>query len=485
MAPKVIRDSLKIENMTCAHCEMTIERALIGVQGIKSVKASYSAGTVIVDYDPSQIKLNKIRSLIESQHYHVRIEGDLKEKVLNTKELHTRKNDISRYIMKLAGISLIVFAVYNIANSMEIMNVFKKFPIAKEGMGYGMLFVIGLLTSAHCISMCGGICLSQCGRGTDFSTKSRWSAMLPSFKYNIGRVISYTVIGGLVGAMGSVVSFSGQMKGSIQIVAGILMVIMGLNMLNLFPGLRRFTLRMPKVFAEKIYKENDSGNSPLYVGLLNGLMPCGPLQAMQIYALSTGDPVKGAISMFLFSAGTFPLMFGFGAVSSLLNKKFTNKLTKVSAVLVLVMGVFMFNSGMALSGFSGLQLPSEVNKPATEGVTKIEASNVAVIKDGLQMVTTGVYPGGYEPVVVQKGVPLEWTMTAEDGNINECNNGILIPKYNIDQKLAVGDNIVKFTPESSGTITFSCWMGMIRSKIVVVDDLDDLSGVSSGYLTLK
>ncbi len=470
MAPKVIRDSLKIENMTCAHCETTLERALAGISGIKNVKASYSKGQVLVDYDTEEIKLAEIISLIEGKHYHVK-----KEKTYNR----------SKGFVNLAGIALIILALYNLAGYIGILDVFKKFPIAQEGMGYSVIFIIGLLTSAHCISMCGGICLSQCGRGTDFSSKSRYSTMLPSFKYNIGRVISYTVIGGLVGAIGSVVSFSGGMKGSIQIVTGILMVIVGLNMLNLFPGLKRLTPRMPKVFAKKIYKENDSSNSSLYVGLLNGLMPCGPLQAMQIYALSTGDPIKGAVSMFLFSIGTFPLMFGLGAVSSLLNKKFANKLTKVSAVLVLVMGVFMFNSGAALSGFSGFQLPTEANKPAAEGGTKIEASNAAVIKDGVQYATTGVYPGGYEPVIVQKGLPLVWTMRAEDENLNECNNGIIIPQYSIDQTLAAGDNILKFTPESSGTITFSCWMGMIRSKIIVVDDLKDLSEVNSGYLTLK
>jgi sulfite exporter TauE/SafE len=61
--------------------------------------------------------------------------------------------------------------------------------------------------------------------------------------------------------------------------------------------------RIPRVFAEKIDKKKD-GKGPLYVGLLNGLMPCGPLQAMQLYALSTGDPVKGALSMLVFSLGT-------------------------------------------------------------------------------------------------------------------------------------------------------------------------------------
>ena len=77
------------------------------------------------------------------------------------------------------------------------------------------------------------------------------------------------------------------------------MVIMGINMLGIFPWLRKFTPRMPKAFAKPIGREKARSKSPLIVGLLNGLMPCGPLQAMQVYALSTGSPFAGALSMML------------------------------------------------------------------------------------------------------------------------------------------------------------------------------------------
>ena len=85
-------------------------------------------------------------------------------------------------------------------------------------------------------------------------------------------------------------------------IAGVFMVIMGLNMLDISPWLKEDILRIPAELRVKISDRKREG--PFYVGLLNGLMPCGPLQAMQIYALSTGDPVKGALSMMIFSLGT-------------------------------------------------------------------------------------------------------------------------------------------------------------------------------------
>lgn len=231
-------------------------------------------------------------------------------------------------------------------------------------MSYGLLFVVGLLTSLHCIAMCGGINMSVCIKYNAGSGKSEtcgetngeakkqveFAHLMPSFLYNLGRVISYTVVGGVVGALGSAIGFSGAAKGAVAIISGVFMIIMGLNMLNLFPVLRKISPRMPKIFGSKISNAKNKG--PLLVGLLNGLMPCGPLQAMQLYALGTGSFVAGAASMFMFSLGTVPLMFVLGAISSVVSGKFTKKMMKVSAVLVIVLGVVMLNRGLSLSGYN-------------------------------------------------------------------------------------------------------------------------------------
>jgi sulfite exporter TauE/SafE/copper chaperone CopZ len=482
---------LMIENMTCVNCENIIEQELSRTEGIDNVEASYSAGTATVTYDESIITLEKIENVLLELDYHVKKEASEElgaiggtDKVSQTgkaipggkvTQTAAQKMDYTNVI----AIGIIIFAVYTVANRFGLLNIFNAFPVAKDGMGYGMLFLIGVLTSVHCVAMCGGICLSQCTpqKSDNQVRKSKFATLRPSLLYNAGRVISYTVIGGIVGAFGSVVSFSGPMKGIVQILAGVFMVIMGLNMLNIFPWLRRFNPRMPKIFAKKIYAKRVS-NSPLYIGLLNGLMPCGPLQAMQLYALSTGSPIKGAISMFLFSIGTVPLMFAFGAISSFLSKKFTSKMMTASAVLVLILGVFMFNNGV---GLSGITFPTI--SPSTSSA---QAGNVAKIEDGVQVVTTSLSSGRYEPITVQKGIPVKWVIQAEAGDINGCNNKIIVQKYNLQKELTTGDNVIEFTPTDSGVVPFSCWMGMIRSKITVVDDLatvDDSTSAGSGDTT--
>jgi sulfite exporter TauE/SafE/copper chaperone CopZ/plastocyanin domain-containing protein len=445
-----IESVITIEGMTCVSCQNRIEKKLKETLGITNVKVSYSTGKANLTYEENIIDLDKITKIIESLDY----------KVANSSEKVANKSNGTQIL----AVVIILFSVYTIINHMGGLNIFNFFPVAEEGMGYTMLFGIGLLTSLHCVAMCGGINLSQCvpQKTVENVKTGKFASLRPSILYNLGRVISYTVVGGIVGGLGSVISFSGEAKGLVQLIAGAFMVIMGLNMLNLFPWLRRLNPRMPKIFARKINQQKiKNRNSSLYVGLLNGLMPCGPLQAMQIYALSTGSPIKGALSMLLFSLGTVPLMFGLGALSSILSKKFTHKMTSASAVLVVFLGIFMFNSGI---GLSGIALPTISSYAGN--------SSVAQIVDGVQIVTTQLSSGRYEPITVQKGIPVRWTIQAPEGSINGCNNSIIIPKYDKEFKLAVGDNIIEFTPTESGSVPFSCWMGMIRSRITVVDDIN-------------
>ena len=172
--------------------------------------------------------------------------------------------------------------------------------------------------------------------------------------------------------------------------------------------------------------------------------------------------------MFMFSMGTVPLMFGFGAASTMLSSRFTHKMMKAGAVLVIALGIVMAGRGLALSGIT---LPS-----LQQGFGSARDGGVAVVKDGVQVVATRLYPGRYEPITVQKGIPVKWIIQAKKSDINGCNNEIVIPAFNKSVKLEVGDNIIEFVPDKTGTFTYSCWMGMIRSRITVVEDITGLEG---------
>lgn len=454
MERKSIRKVINVDGMTCVSCEQRIERGLNRLEGILEVKADYTSSSVAVVFDPDQILIEKIIETIEQLDYIVRKEEQ---------QIKYKKKTFHHETDKIVAICTILLAGYLVIKHTIGFNFI---PEVSQGMGYGVLFIVGLLTSIHCIAMCGGINLSQCvGYKTNQTDNSKLAKLKPSFLYNAGRVTSYTIIGGIVGSLGAVVSFSGWAKGIVAILSGLFMMIMGLNMLNIFPWLRKFNPRMPKIFGTKIHQSR-SNHGPYFVGLINGFMPCGPLQAMQLYALGTGSFLSGALSMFFFSLGTVPLMFGFGAISSVLSRKFTKDMMLVSSILVIILGVVMAGRGLSLSGLS---IPS-LSQTISSG-----SENVAVIDGDIQRVTTSLEGGRYTPIVVQQGIPVEWTIKVGEGDLNGCNNPVTIPKYNLQKELVVGDNVIEFIPTEEGNITYTCWMGMIRSNIKVVSDVTSVS----------
>ncbi|MDF2700481.1 MAG: heavy metal transporter [Haloplasmataceae bacterium] len=421
---KIVEKSFNISGMTCNSCEKTITRVLRNSTGVTYVKVSYQDAFALVKYDEDLVKFEDLVSAIEKEGYGVNKKSD--------------KGDLIYMALLLIGGYLLI------KNTIG----FDFIPEVDQTMGFGILLVVGFLTSFHCMAMCGGINLSQC---MSFEEDDKKSTILPSLLYNSGRVVSYTIIGVIVGGIGGVISFSEGLTKSINIFAGLFMILMGLKMLNIFPALRNFNIGIPKKFRRAVNKQKRN-KSPFVVGLLNGLMPCGPLQSMQLYALGTGSMFEGGLSMFFFSLGTVPLMFGFGTLGSYISGKFKHQVTMFSALLVIVLGLVMANRGLGIS-FSGA------------------SGTKAVEKDGIQYVETEFTNGKYQPITVEKGTPVEWIIYIDEKDLTGCNNKILISEYGIKRDLYEGKNVIKFTPDETGTFKYTCWMRMLRSSITVVDKL--------------
>jgi len=181
------------------------------------------------------------------------------------------------------------------------------------------------------------------------------------------------------------------------------------------------------------------------------------MQIVQIYALSTKSALAGAASMLFFALGTTPGLFGFGVLGGLFTKNATKVIQRISAVLVAILGVVMIGRGLALAGIS--VLPSFSQGKYTE----------SVITGNVQTVTTVVGADSYPAIQVTEGIPVKWTIHVSADNLNDCNREIIVPEYNLDITLDAGDTVVSFVPEESGEFVYTCWMGMIKSSILVTD----------------
>ena len=448
----IIKEKIKVFGMTCASCESRVEKAVKKLDGVKTAKANFSGQFLTVEYDTVLCNDEKIKTNINLAGYSTESSNNY----------------------KIVGMLIIVATIVLIGNTTGGIDMESKL----SGATYFVLFIVGALTSIHCVGMCGGIALSQ---SINKDSKSKFDSIKPAILYNAGRVISYTIIGGLVGALGSVLSLSISIKAGLQIFAGVFMVVMGLNMSG-FSLFRKLNIKLPWS-ACSIKKKT---KAPFLVGVLNGLMPCGPLQTMQLYALGTGSALNGALSMLVFSLGTVPLMLTFGVLSGLISKGYTKTLLKFSGILVVVLGIIMGTRGLALAGInvpstSTLAASFFANKTSQQSST---APTKPVIENGVQIIRMTADGAGYTPngLYVQKNMPVKWII---DGKaLNSCNSQVVAPSLNIQKNLKPGENVIEFTPKDKD-INFSCGMGMIRGVIKVVDNIEtvDTSKVDSSVPT--
>lgn len=430
------REKIKVYEMTCTSCENRVEKAIKKLNGVLYAKASFSEQIAEVEYDGELCSLNDIKAAINSAGYSTQAPKDY----------------------KFMGILIIAIGIILLGLKTSGFDMEEKLANAS----YAVLFLVGVLTSIHCVGMCGGIMLSQ---SLSSESKNRFEAIRPALLYNLGRVSAYTILGGIIGALGSVISLSIASKAAIQIFAGVFMIIMGLNMAG-FSAFRKFHIKLPNFVCRT---KNKSG-SPLIVGLLNGFMPCGPLQTMQLYALGTGSPIKGAMAMFMFAIGTVPLMLTFGALSGLLSRGYTKKLLKFSGVLIIVLGLIMGNRGLALAGININPMTAFASSPDDSSNPYVAK---ATLQDGYQIINMTANNYGYVPnaFYVQKEIPVKWVIDGQQ--LNTCNNVIVARELNLEWKLKKGENVKEFIPGDKD-INFSCWMGMIRGVIKVVDNLDSV-----------
>lgn len=428
---------IKIDGMTCDNCKNKINNKLTtSFSNFSSV--TFEGDIAEIKYNG---KLNKegIISEILNLGYETNI------KMFSTDKKKLRK---SMSFMQFILIVFVLISLSTILNKLFGFNIFNMIPVINSKMTYLALFLTGLFTSIHCVSMCGAINL--------LASKSTGVNYKRPILYNLGRLTSYTVIGGFVGLIGGAIKINASIQAIIVLFAASIMFLMALNMM----GLLRFSLnyKMPK-FLRKL----DTKGSYV-IGLLNGLMPCGPLQAMQVYALSTGSLIYGALSMFFFSLGTIPLMLFVGLISNFLKTKQKIIFNKISTVLILILSLVMLNRGL-------LGLGIDISNAFKENYDNYLKSEVV---DGYQVIEFDLSYNGYKDIVIQKGIPVKMIINANANNLSGCNNAVLINEYNINKKLTIGENIIEFTPTKTGTFVYTCWMQMLKNSIVVVDNISEV-----------
>lgn len=334
------------------------------------------------------------------------------------------------------------------------------------------MLAIGLVTSVHCVAMCGPLVVTYAVKG------SREGGVLqqavPHLAYQAAKLVSYVTVGLLLGWIGSLVDVSGA-RGWVTLAAGVAMVAVGLQMTGRIPALARLMPRAPKPLVRalgRLRKPSDAGRdggrglaTPVAFGLLTGFMPCGPLIAAQIAAAGTGSPVPGAVAMLGFGLGTMPLMLGFGTASGMLSAPLKKRMTAVSAVFVAVLGLVMFNRGLALVG-SPVTAQSIVRAVVPGDAT---AAGFAYADDGVAEVRLRIEDVEFRPQVIEvpAGTPVRLIVDRREDNA--CSAQLAVPQAGVLADLApFGTTTVEIPALPEGRYALTCGMGMMDGEIRAV-----------------
>ena len=213
----------------------------------------------------------------------------------------------------------------------------------------------------HCIGMCGGIVVAYSSKKID--PKCSYLRQTAShLAYNLGRVMTYMILGAIFGLLGKVVAFTPTTKGVLFLLTGLLMVLAGLSLLGNLKFLNSAEWSVSKYpWYQKSFKKllTDNSNSSFFLlGMLNGIIPCGLVYSFAIIAASTASPFWGAVVMATFGLATIPALFFLGTVTKFLQRGgLRNVMMKMAALLVIFYGVFI-----AYKGYHFIKHPKEMEQ---------------------------------------------------------------------------------------------------------------------------
>jgi len=215
-------------------------------------------------------------------------------------------------------------------------------------MTYTTAFVIGLVASVStCMAVVGGLVLSM---SANYAKEGE--AVRPQVLFHIGRLVSFFVLGGVIGAIGSAFQLGGTGTFVMSFIVAIILLILGLNLLDIFPWTKKLIPTLPSSFGKGIrgLKGAAGALTPLLIGAATFFLPCGFTQSMQLYTLTTGSYLEGALTMFIFALGTLPVLalLSFSALS--IKKMQTGVFYKTAGLVVIFFGLFNLMNSLVAAG---------------------------------------------------------------------------------------------------------------------------------------
>ncbi len=292
MTTQAQKYTFHIHGMHCNACVLMTESELKDQSNITYAKSSLKNHSVEVigdfgDKTPEQIA-EELTIPLKPHGYTVSVE----------KYQHNAKWGDFRIAIPIA----LGFAVLFVAlQKMGIVNL-----VGGGNVTYGTSFFIGIIASlSTCMAVVGGLVLSM---SATFAKEG--DRIKPQLMFHGGRIFAFFILGGVIGAIGSAFTLNTSATFILSLIIGIVMLILGINLLDTFHWAKKLQPSMPKFIAKHAHGVSKFNHTltPLLVGVATFFLPCGFTQSMQLYTLTTGSFLEGGLTMLAFALGTLPVL---------------------------------------------------------------------------------------------------------------------------------------------------------------------------------
>ncbi len=445
---------VNIDGMTCRSCEIIVERDFKKIPGVRKVDVDAHAGIArIVCDEGSTPDIERLQEALGDEQYVVRSFVETKKQHRDTRDEKSERPSFGRLI----GLFALVFAVGWLFSKIGL---FRQSSQVAASIGFLTAVAIGLVAgTSSCLAVAGGLLLSTAAKYRErYGDAASIARITPVVLFVTGRVLSYGILGGVIGFVGTSLAPSPLVTGALTLVAAVYMLIMGLDMLHVAPAsLKRLLPRMPKFLSRRIMDAEGKEHPamPFLLGAATFFLPCGFTQSLQLYALTTGSFIASALTLAGFAIGTAPALLALGWASISLKGKAGKLFFQFSGAVVVVLGIWNIQNGLTIVGYP-LSFPASANDG---GMTV----------DGNTQVMNMIVDGGYQPsqFTIKAGMPTRWEV---DGTkAAGCTSVLVSRQLGIEKLLAAGPNTIAFTaPQQPGTYQFSCSMGMYRGQITII-----------------
>ena len=402
--------------------------------------------------------------------------------------LRRQKSTIDPVVLTALGIGLLTFAIVMFAFQNQVE---QGAAVSAEPSSAGQIaiaFLTGLTTGGlSCIAVQGGLLASSLAHQIeqDYLEQSaqpskrekkhqpthvqRSSTVLPILLFLFAKLVAYTLLGALLGWLGSYFTISPTARAFFMIAIGIFMVGNALRMFNVHPIFRYFSIEPPKFITRYIRRTSKGTDTftPLFLGALTVFIPCGVTQAMMAAALATGSPLIGAAMMFAFTLGTSPVFFIVAYLTTELGSRLERFFMRFVASTVLILGLVTLDGGLNLMG-SPLSLQNLARNLVPSNTVSASAADSLQSPFPSDELVLYVENRGYFPSTLKAPAGKDLKLNLVTNGTYSCALAFLIPALDFFQMLPpVGTVQVDIPAQPSGTrMFFTCSMGMYTGMII-------------------